>query len=141
MNVFTWHPLSPLQAWRLAHFDIVANTNDAADAADPDGDGLRNLAEYATGRDPRASGAAGVGAGATGVRFPRNLEATDVDFLVDAASELPATNWITIARKSGSAAWVADPGVSVADSGTGTVAIAEAGSYTQRFWRVQISRP
>jgi len=38
--------------WRLAHFGTVANSGNAADAADPDGDGMTNAQEFAAGTDP-----------------------------------------------------------------------------------------
>ena len=43
------------QQWRIRHFAQVADTGIAADAADPDGDGLSNLTEYALGTDPMAA--------------------------------------------------------------------------------------
>jgi hypothetical protein len=46
------HFTTPLQSWRLTHFGTSANTGNAADQADPDGDGVRNLVEYALGRSP-----------------------------------------------------------------------------------------
>ena len=49
-----------LESWRETHFGSAANTGDAADAADPDEDGLSNLLEYATGRDPNAIDSAAV---------------------------------------------------------------------------------
>jgi rhamnogalacturonan endolyase len=45
-------PLSDLQAWRQSYFGTTANSGTAADTADPDGDGVSNLLEYATGSDP-----------------------------------------------------------------------------------------
>ena len=43
---------TPLELWRLAHFGTASNTGNAADTADPDGDGSPNLNEYAAGTDP-----------------------------------------------------------------------------------------
>jgi hypothetical protein len=43
---------SAVESWRKVHFDTFANTGDAADAADPDHDGLTNLAEFAFGLSP-----------------------------------------------------------------------------------------
>ena len=45
-------PVSGLQSWRMTHFGSSAGTGDAADDADPDGDGLANLFEYGTGGLP-----------------------------------------------------------------------------------------
>jgi hypothetical protein len=43
------------EAWRLTHFGYPENTGDAAETADPDGDGLINLMEFATASDPLAA--------------------------------------------------------------------------------------
>lgn len=43
---------SPLQAWRLAQFGTAASAGAAADEADPDSDGMSNLAEFAAGTAP-----------------------------------------------------------------------------------------
>ena len=47
-----WYPFSPQEAWRYLHFGIYTNTGDAADTADPDGDGFTNLDEFTGGTDP-----------------------------------------------------------------------------------------
>jgi hypothetical protein len=47
--------LSPLQIWRQTHFATTAATGPAAPTADPDGDGLSNLLEYALGSSPLAA--------------------------------------------------------------------------------------
>ena len=46
-----------LDEWRSTHFRTAHAEGDAADNADPDGDGLPNFAEYALARDPRTSDA------------------------------------------------------------------------------------
>ena len=52
-------PTVPVSQWRQAHFGASAsNTAIAGDQADPDGDGLQNLIEYAFGRDPLGAGQA-----------------------------------------------------------------------------------
>lgn len=45
-------PATPLMSWRQQHFNLLMSTGDATDTADPDHDGLRNLAEFALGSDP-----------------------------------------------------------------------------------------
>jgi len=44
--------LTPRQSWREDQFGNADNTGDAHDHSDPDGDGVPNLVEYATGTDP-----------------------------------------------------------------------------------------
>ena len=54
-------PREPYLTWKAATFLSMAfgeSNLSAADTADPDGDGLNNLAEYALGSDPRTSDAA-----------------------------------------------------------------------------------
>jgi hypothetical protein len=48
------------EAWRQAQFGGPANSGEAADAADPDADGLTNSAEYVFGTTPRVSDPAGL---------------------------------------------------------------------------------
>lgn len=42
------------QAWRATHFGTIESQGSAADLADPEGDGIPNLLEYALGLDPHA---------------------------------------------------------------------------------------
>lgn len=46
--------LTPLHLWRQTHFGTSANEGPAADTEDPDGDGVPNLLEFASGTPPRA---------------------------------------------------------------------------------------
>ena len=50
-------PPSPLQAWRQTHFGSPFNSGVAADTADPDRDGIENLAEFAFAMDPNQASA------------------------------------------------------------------------------------
>jgi fibronectin type 3 domain-containing protein len=51
-------PLSALQNWRQANFGTIANSGDAADGADPDGDGQANAQEFAAGTNPNNAASA-----------------------------------------------------------------------------------
>jgi hypothetical protein len=55
---FTPAPYTLLETWRLAHFGSTTNAGPGADGADPDGDGRKNIVEYATGTEPNAFTAA-----------------------------------------------------------------------------------
>lgn len=58
LTVTVTPPVIPLSSWRSANFGASAyNSEIAGDSADPDGDGIQNLLEYATGADPLASNA------------------------------------------------------------------------------------
>ncbi|HSH96139.1 MAG TPA: LamG-like jellyroll fold domain-containing protein, partial [Roseimicrobium sp.] len=69
------------EIWRLAKFGTVANSGNAADSADPDGDGLTNAQEFMAGTDPinAASNAPNVNVNTVGTLNGNNktiLEAT-----------------------------------------------------------------
>lgn len=72
----------PLEAWRGAQFNgSSGNQSIAGNAADPDGDGLANLIEYALGTNPQAFTAAPVAslqAGVISITYTLDLQATDV---------------------------------------------------------------
>jgi hyaluronate lyase len=67
---FTTH--TQHQGWRQSHFGSTAATGSAADDADPDGDGLKNLLEYALNLPPNAASRVPASVQATG----GNLEYT-----------------------------------------------------------------
>ena len=48
-------PPSALESWRIQYFGTGSPLGDAADLADPNGDGESNLLEFATGQDPLAA--------------------------------------------------------------------------------------
>ena len=87
---------APIDAWRTAKFGADAGQPAVAgDLADPDGDGLLNLLEYALGSDPRTGSAtalprAELTAGTLTMTYPRNAAATDVALTVESADALGA---------------------------------------------------
>jgi hypothetical protein len=50
-------PRSALEVWRFDHFGTFEATGNAADSADPDGDGWSNAGEFAAGTDPNSAAA------------------------------------------------------------------------------------
>lgn len=55
--------LTPIQSWRNGYFSSTEPLGEAADDADPDGDGIPNLIEYATGTDPTVASPAPINLG------------------------------------------------------------------------------
>jgi hypothetical protein len=79
------------RAWRLHHFATEVNAGDAADAADPDGDGLANLVEYSLGSDPHeptAPPAVALVGGQLALAFTRMRPATDITYVVERSGDL-----------------------------------------------------
>lgn len=106
-NQASAQPLSALQSWRLAHFGTIANAGNAADTADPDGDGCSNLLEYATGGDPNSAGAGSVtvlGKTADGTRLTltfTRIADSSLTYTVQATNDL--TSWTEIWSSTGTA--------------------------------------
>ncbi len=86
----------PFDAWKLANFGAASNNPlIAGSLADPDGDGLSNLAEYALALDPLNADAAkaqvlGTQNGALSLTFTRPTNPTGIDYLIEVSSDLTA---------------------------------------------------
>jgi hypothetical protein len=142
--------LTPIEGWRLTHFNTIANVGNGADVADPDGDGMKNLTEYGFTLDPKVPGTSGgvtasVNAGGyLEIRFTRNTGRTDLTYTVEATSNL--VTWTPIASSTGGAATVGSGAHSVVESGAGavkTVTVEDsqtAISGSPRFLRVKMVR-
>lgn len=86
----------PSDRWRFENFGANANDPAAADGADWDGDGIQNLAEFALGADPKVSDRTALPAVTAvsdylTISYLPNPEATDVNYIVEAATDL--SNW------------------------------------------------
>ena len=128
-------------AWRQTHFGTTANSGDAADGADPEGDGLNNLLEYAFGTDPLKPESAGLPPGTVTVPtlslLPAPGSALQITFLrvrpeltyvVEASSDL--LGWQTLATNPG------------AVSSTQPVTVTDSDSVSpRRFLRLRITAP
>jgi uncharacterized delta-60 repeat protein len=114
---------SPFASWQMLHF--ATTSGPAAPDIDPDGDGLTNIVEYATGSDPNIYDAANVItagwlAGKLTASFPRNTGATDVLIRVQASADLQS--WEDLAASAlGNPMNALKSGATAAESGAGAV--------------------
>lgn len=144
--------LSVAQAWRFKYFQTPENTGDAADGANPSGDGISNLIKYALDMDPRNPAALPVMTGIRtqgngrrlGFSFVRDAEKREITYLVEAAYS-PAGPWQPLAASIGGQP-AAGPGfVGESDAGGSkrTVEIQDTIEISQapaRFIRLQVTR-
>ncbi len=97
-------PTGTLAGWRYTYFHTNDTTRDAANSADPDGDGIPNLAEYARGLSPLAAdtGVINPVVGRTSLNgddyltltFDRDMTVADIALTVQTAGDL-AGSWTT----------------------------------------------
>lgn len=87
---------TPVDDWRMANFGNEAkNASLAGDGADFDGDGLKNLAEYAMGKNPKMANAPQASATESGtltLTYTRNLAASDVTLTPQWSGDLSTWN-------------------------------------------------
>jgi hypothetical protein len=89
------------ELWRFANFGSYASVASGADAADPDGDGLNNLMEYALGTAPNASSAMPAVLSLNGANleyaYTRSSAAKDngVTYQIEWSETLEAGSWST----------------------------------------------
>lgn len=137
--------LTPRQVWRQTNFGITANTGNAADSADPDGDGHSNLLEYALGSMPNSSSSRPVIESgmlqiepdpATFLELTfRRIADPVLTYRVEATSDLAANNWAAIWESSGAANTAAV--VTVTDTGFDI----SIGTPPRRFLRLRVTGP
>lgn len=132
-------------AWRAQHFSEseLADPTLSGDAADPDGDGLPNLLEYASGGDPRTRSevprlfvrANGFG-DQTGWRlsYRRLLLAHEVDYAVETSSDLKV--WTPFAGDED------EPVLNEDGTITAQIRVDSAGAQAAdaRFFRLRVTR-
>ena len=92
---------TPMDGWREQYFGTTANVDNAADSANPSGDGLSNLLKYALGLNPLTATAnpvnVDVEAGHLRLTVPTNPNATDVTYSVQVNGDLTnAAGWTTM---------------------------------------------
>jgi autotransporter-associated beta strand protein len=89
------------QQWRFTNFSSYDSLGSAADSADPDGDGLSNLMEYALGTGPNSSGVMPAVLALNGANleytYTRSTAAKDngVTYQIEWSETLEAGSWST----------------------------------------------
>ena len=126
-----------LENWRFDQFGTYENTGDAADSADPDSDGIKNLMEFALGLDPELPStipATLVITGGTMKYAYTRLQAAvaELDFTVEWSDDLTETNW-TVANQLE----ISPPTTGPAPRETVTATIPEG--TNRRFMRLKVS--
>ena len=133
-NLVLAYTVTPFQVWQAAQFGANANNPAiAGDLADPDGDGYKNLLEYALGTNPNLPGNTHITrdmetiAGVPHLRLTinKNSAATDVALTVETCSDL--SNWTS-----------AD---TVIETNTATqLIVRDTGTGPRRFIRLRATR-
>lgn len=134
--------LTPLQQWRLTYFGTTNATGDAANDADADGDGLKNIFEYAFNTNPTNANASPLTFNIVNdhlqLAFPRKHPApADITYLYEVSSDLASGLW-----NSGPA--YTTENVTDNLNGTETVAVTIAvnvSGTSARYLRLRISQP
>ncbi|MEW6158499.1 MAG: putative Ig domain-containing protein [Verrucomicrobiota bacterium] len=145
----------PVDDWRFRHFASEANRPEiSGDGADPDGDGLPNLAEYAFALDPRLASRADLPSGSLhtvgggeflALRFRRAALAEDVLFVVEISDDL--MTWIPGSRYFGGTATGDTEATLEVERTPGPVEFVTVrdktplSQKTRRFMRINLSRP
>jgi hypothetical protein len=141
-------PATGFGAWISGYFP--SGGENAAPDADPDGDGLSNLLEYAFGLDPLVANRQGgpearLGSDRLQLKFRRNLNADDVNYRVLASVDL--LNWTEIAAATGGASFVLSGagGIEVeAEGDVEVITIADAensAGAARRFLKLEVTLP
>ena len=131
--------LTPLESWRFAVFGTEMSAGEAADLADPDGDGASNLLEYALGTTPTQAASTAFPSvfllpapeSALQLSFVRSRP--DLTYIVEATSDLtPPATWTVIATNPGTVGQT----VTVTDTANLT-----GGATLRRFLRLRVTAP
>ncbi|MCX6874432.1 MAG: hypothetical protein NTW21_11595 [Verrucomicrobia bacterium] len=143
--------------WRLVTLGSTTNTGNAADAADPNHNGISNLLEYALNGDPLGTTTGtGIlpkvsrsGTNHLQLAFARYLDRTDLSLTVQASDTLNGT-WTDLAQSVNGAAFTLLSGAAtVTESGTGNSRSVTASdlylitdpAHRHRFMRLKATLP
>ncbi|MBI3852661.1 MAG: DUF5060 domain-containing protein [Verrucomicrobia bacterium] len=132
--------VTPIATWRQSHFGAADNTGNAADTADPEGDGLINIVEYAFNSDPLTASATPLSFalinGHLTVSFRRTRPApADLNYIFEVSDDLSSGIW------NSGPGYTSQSGLDNLD-GTETVTVSDnatAPSPAAHFLRIRLS--
>ena len=144
-----------LDQWRAVYFAATNDAGNAADLADPDGDGRPNLLEYAVGSCPTNADAQGRlacaiastnGADWFAVGFLRYTNAQDITWIVQANADLRTNAWVGIATNRAGSGWggsapAAEVGVASNQAQVTVRDVGPVSDFSNRFFRLLITKP
>ena len=146
---YTLPSAQTFDTWRVAKFGANANSPIAAPDADPDGDGVANLLEYALGADPLSSASRNLPSLVPGayltISFSRVTAASDLTYTVQVSSDL--LTWLdgsTYSATSSTPANANTTEVSRAGIGIETIVVRDntpVAGTAQRSIRLRVTRP
>ena len=112
--------IEPSLNWKAFHFgNNATNSAIAGDFADPDGDGILNLLEYALGSDPNMAGAGNslsalVVGGHSRISFNRNASAMDLTYVLETSSD--QNGWSAALTYTAASGWLSSGGASASEA-------------------------
>ncbi len=121
-----------LENWRVQHFGTEANSADAADASDPDGDGMTNVQEYIAGTGPNDS--------ASCFKITQFEQMSGDAFVMSFPSVLGRTYTVERSYTLESGSWVALPGAPLGTGETISITDTDPTESPRRFYRVVVTR-
>lgn len=138
--------ITPLQAWRNTYFPTAGNdgTGIGANNADPDGDGVSNLLEYATNTNPIVANSPVITSSTSGghltLTFPR-IDDPALTYTVQGRDDLVTGSWSAVVPVAGNNPTTgftgSTPGVTETVSET-VIDTVTLGSQPKRFLRLQV---
>lgn len=121
---------SDFELWRQTHFGTLFAMASAADHADPDGDGVSNLLEYAFDTTPTsAASRSNLESQISNVRLQITFlrARPDITYIVEATSDLSLGSWTTLATNPGSVGQ--------------NVTVIDPSNHPPRFLRLRVTQP
>jgi hypothetical protein len=130
VEFYGYSPLTPQEIWRQTHFGTTEATGNAADDADPDGDGLTNVQEFTAGTDPNDS---------SSLLKVNQLEVNGTDIIVSFPTVTGKTYRVEVSTTLQIDSWITLQSGIVGSGGTMQVTDVDGAAQPRRFYRLVVS--